>query len=378
VVAGVGGRRALAGLRRLKRSAPWVVRGEGGRIALFARGDRTAVAGHVGSQPAAASEAGPTLFGAVPAQPMEPRFALIVSLDLSSPSHRKLVLPAVAAIVASALSGIALSHALEPEGAPSSITRAGLTVQLPPGWERTDFDPGRPALSSAIAAGPPGKTEAGFVVGKLSPQGAAERMLERVQSEGGERTQVRLGELYAWRYAGLRPRPHLAGRGYVLPITSGAVLMLCHASKREARVRLAECDRAATTLVVRGARPHRLSSVDRSRERLIRVFATLRSSRAEGLQRLAAAHLAPGQVGPATSLERGYQRAAFSVERLSRLENGGSLRGLSTTLRAAATAYGRLARAATTGSRLAYREAGRAVTRKEDALRRELARVTAA
>jgi hypothetical protein len=377
-VAGVGGRRALAGLRRVKRSAPSVARDEGGRIALFARGDRTAVAGYVGSQPTAASEAGRPLFGSVPEQAMERRCAPIASLDLRSPSHRKLVLPAVAAIAASALSGIALGHALEPDGAPSSITRAGLTVQLPPGWERADFNPGRPALSSAIAAGPPGDTQAGFVVGKLRPQGAAERMLERVQGEGGERTQVRLGELYAWRYAGLRPRPHVAGTGYVLPITGGAVLMLCHASKREARVPLAECDRAATTLVVRGARPHRLSSAERSRERLIRVIATLRSSRSEGLQRLAAADLAPGQVGTTTSLERGYQRAAFSVERLSRLENGGSLRGLSTALRAAATAYGRLSRAATTGSRLAYGKAGRAVTRKEDALRRELARVTAA
>jgi hypothetical protein len=108
-----------------------------------------------------------------------------------------------------------------------------------------------------------GETEAGFVVGKLSPQAAAERMLEQAQSGRAGRTQVRLGALYGWRYSDLRPRPHLAGTGYLVPVTGGAVMMLCHASQDEARVLLAECDRAATTLVVRGERSHRLSAVDR-------------------------------------------------------------------------------------------------------------------
>jgi hypothetical protein len=225
---------------------------------------------------------------------------------------------------------------------------------------------------------PSGETNAGFGVGKLSSLAAAERMLEQNQREGGGRTQVRLGDLYVWRYAGLRPRPHLAGTGYLLPITGGAVLMVCHASKDEARVRLAECDRAATTLFVRGEQPRRLSSVDRSRERLIRVITALSSSRADGRQRLAAAELAPGQVRAGTSLQLSYQRAARSVERIPALENGRSLGDLSAALHAAAAAYVRLAGAATRHSRMAYREASRAVAGEEEALRRALARVSAA
>jgi hypothetical protein len=256
VLACVAGRRAIALLLHLARPVPSLARGEGGRIDLFARGDRTPEAGHVTSRLASGSEAGPILFGSVPAHGRACRSAPIRSVALSSLSDRKVVLPAVGAIVATTLCGIVLRYALEPEGGPSSITRSGMTVQLPSGWKQAQFDPGRPALSSVMAAVPSGETEAGFVVGKLRREAAAP-MLERVQIEGGGRTQVRLGGAHAWRYAGLRPRPHLVGTAYLLPITGGAVLMLCHASRDEARVRLAECDRVASTLVVRGERPGR-------------------------------------------------------------------------------------------------------------------------
>jgi hypothetical protein len=180
-----------------------------------------------------------------------------------------------------------------------------------------------------------------------------------------------LGTTYAWRYAGLRPRPRLVGVGYVVPAASGAVVMLCHASKAAATGRLAECGRAATTLTVPGAPTHRLPVVDRLAERLNRVVAALRGSRSHGLRRLAAAKRPFDQARAATSLERGHERAA---ESLDRLDDGRSLASLTAALRAAADAYGRLSDAAETGSRSAYRDAHRAVALDEQALRRELTR----
>jgi hypothetical protein len=378
VVAGVALHRAHTGLACLKRSTPSRAQVGGGRLPRFAHRNGKPVTGLVGSRTTNASEERPTLFGSVPTGGRARGLASIRSAALSFVSQRKLVLQAVGAIVAAALSGIALGHAVEPKGkGPSSVTRSGLTIQLPPGWEQATSDPGRPALSSAIAAVPSGETKAGFVVGKLSSQATAERVLERVQREGDGRTQVRLGGLYAWRYAGLRPRPQLVGIGYVVPTTGGAVLLMCHASMEEARVRLAECGRAATTLVVRGDRPRQLSAVDRSRERLIRMIGTLGSSRSEGRRRLAAADLAPGQVRAATSLKRTYQRAARSLDHMPALENGDSLGSLSAASRAAAAAYGRLARAATRSRPSGYRKASHAVVREEAAVRRELARVSA-
>ena len=289
--------------------------------------------------------------------------------------HAKLVLAALAAIVVCGLSGIALGRVIEPQEGPSSITRSDLTVELPPGWEPADINPGRPSLSSPIAAVPSGETNAGFVVGTLRSQAAAERMFEGVQQAGEGRTEVRLGGLHGWRYAGLRPGRRLVGTGFLVPTTSGAVVMLCHASKVEAAARLAECGRAATTIVVGGEPPRQLPSVDRSREQLIGAIARLRSSRSDGRERLAAADLAPGQIRAAIDLKVSHQRAARSVEQISPLENGQSLKDMATALRAAAAAYGRLAVAAATGSRSAYREARRAVAREEGAFRRELARV---
>jgi hypothetical protein len=108
------------------------------------------------------------------------------------------------------------------------------------------------------------------------------------------------------------------------------------------------------------------------------VIAALRSSRSDGLRRLAVAEVALGQVRAATSLQLSHQRAARSVEHISALENGRSLGDVSTALHAAAAAYGRVAGAATRHSRFAYREASRAVAREEEALRRVLARVSAA
>jgi serine/threonine protein kinase len=290
--------------------------------------------------------------------------------------HAKLVLAAVAAIVVCGVSGIALGRVIEPEEGASSITRSGLTVTLPPGWEPAEINPGRPSLSSPIAAVPSGETNAGFVVGTLSSQAGATRMFEGVQQAGEGRTQVRLGGLLGWRYAGLQPGRGLVGTGFLVPTTSGAVVMLCHASRYEG-ARLDECARAATTIVVGGEPPRQLPMVDRSREQLSGVIATLRSSRSKDRERLAAADLAPGQIRAAISLKVSHQRAARSLERISPLQNGQSLKDMATALRAVGAAYGRLAVAAATGSRSAYREARRAVAREEGAFRRELARVSA-
>jgi hypothetical protein len=162
----------------------------------------------------------------------------------------------------------------------------------------------------------------------------------------------------------------------MVPTARGAVVVICHAPEDSA-AGLAECDVAASTLVVPGERPSRPPAIDRSGQRLARTMAALRSSRSEGRRRLAAADLAPAQARAATSLQRSHERAARSVDRISSLENGYSIAELSAALHATAAAYGRLAAAATTNSRSTYREASHAVTHQEEALRRELEQASA-
>lgn len=370
VVAAGAGRRGHRALRRLQHSAPSVLQGAGARLDRSA-GDGWKLGGRlVGSGTAGVTGA----FGPRRGRGRARRPAANRTASQRAFTHPGLLLPAVGAIVASALSGIALGRAFEPEGGPSSVSRTGLTAQLPSGWAPADPDPVLPTLSSAIAAAPSGEAGAGFLAGKVSSLGAAERMLARLQRESEGRTHVWLGGLNAWQYAGLRPRPRVVGTGYLIPTMGGAVLGLCHASTNEAPVRLAECKRAATTLAIRGERPRPLSAADRSDERVIRVIASLRTNRSEGRRRLDAAELRRGQARSATSLQLSHNRAARSLDRISALENGYSLGNLSAAVRKAAAAYGRLAHAASVSNRSAYRQARYAVGRYEEALRRELAR----
>jgi hypothetical protein len=278
------------------------------------------------------------------------------------------------AIAVSLLVGTALGGSVDVKDGPSSVARSGVTVQLPPGWEESTSD----REWSAIVAEPSEESKAGLMVGKLGSLEAAERILEELQRGGPGRTPVRLGRRYAWRYADLRPRPRLVGSGYAVPTADGAVLFMCEASRNEARVRLDECDRAATTLVVQGEPPRPLSALSRSKERLTEVIATLRSSRSEARRRLAAADRPRGQVRAATALKLRYLRAARSLDGLPPLENGRPIDGVSAALRAAGAAYGSLANASKSGNRPAYREASHELVLKEEGVRRELARASRA
>ncbi|MBD0282201.1 MAG: protein kinase [Thermoleophilaceae bacterium] len=292
--------------------------------------------------------------------------------------HSKPALFAVGALAACALAGTAIGGAMDAKEGPSFVARSGMAVQLPPGWEEAGVDAGSAAISPAIAAAPSEHSKAGLVVGSVGSEAAAERLMEAQQRDGQGRTPVRLGSLYAWRYAGLRPRPHLMGAAYVVPTTAGAVLLVCHASRNEAGVRLDECGRAATTLRIRGERPRPLSGLGRWKERLIDVIATLRLSRSEAQRRLAAADRPRGQARAATALKVSYLRAAGSLEGLPPLESGRRLDGVSGALRDAAAACGRLAAAAESGRRSAYREASHDLVLQEEEVRRELARASGA
>jgi hypothetical protein len=376
----------LPGLRNAAGVASGVVRRAGSGSAALLAGARRRIAAAGRGRPRLRSGLAPAVAGATAARracttrlsslTRKARGGRPASARSVHP-RRGFVLAAVGALVVSALTGVALGSAGEADENPPSVTRSGLTIQLPPGWERVRLDPGQPAAFRGLAVGPPGEWGSGLVAGKLSSQAAAHRMLAGAQASAGRRTQVRLGEGGAWRYTGLQPRRGLTGTGYMIPTAGGAVVVICHAPK-DVGAFFDKCDRAASTVVASGDRVLPLSSVDRSTERLTEVIDTLRSSRADGLRRLAAADLARGQAAAAASLDRSHRRAAHSIDRIAPLADGQSLAQLSAALRASADGYGRLAAAARTRSGSTYRAASRAVVRQEQALRRELAEVTGA
>ena len=374
---GVVFHRARTALLHLRRRAAGVVRRGRTRIAALAGGAKLPT--RLVDRPRVISRGRHrALAGLLEARATARRVTSTERVALSSLRQGMLVLPAMLAIAICVLGGIALSRTTDGEEGASTATRSGLTVQLPPGWELAESDTGGTAIHSAFAAMPSEESKAGLVVGKLRSQAVAEGILKGAQRGYSGRIPVRLGRLNAWRYAELRIRAGLVGFGYVVPTTAGAVLVICHASPTEERARLEECDRAAGTLVVRGERPRALTADGRSNERLIRTIAKLRSSRSEALRRFSAADRAEGHVRAATSLKHHYLRAARSLAGLPPLDNGHPLDGMTVSLREAAAAYDRLARAAARGRRSAYRQAARELIRKEEGVRQELARASAA
>jgi hypothetical protein len=284
------------------------------------------------------------------------------------------VIFATVLIALSTAAGLAVAREFQPDQAPSSITRAGVTIGLPEGWQEGQAVLRGTVLRSPIAATPAGKATAGLVIGKLGSEAAAERTIARSESDG---EQVQLGDLYALRYQGLRPRPGLTGTGYVVPIHDGAVLVLCHASPR-ARTQLAECEAAAATLVVRGAQQRGPLEVHGWKDRLAGVMTELRARRNEGRRRLANAERPAGQTLAAGALERSHDRAARSVDRIASLENKPSLMNLAAALSATADAYARLAAASEGSKAAAYDDARNDVVSREKAVEAELARLGAA
>ena len=289
---------------------------------------------------------------------------------LSSP--RPAVFAVAAALILCAIAGVLLGRSTGEEAQASQVQSRALTVPLPEGWEPAAVPAGDPfALSAAVAAAPAGDESSGLVVGRVADAAAVDGRLRNASAPANARADVRLGELQAWRYEGLTPRPDVVATAYLAPTTGGTLLIRCHAGPQNAATSLAECERMAATIGLRGERPLPLSTIDSRDEELAAAMTSLSRDRDAGRQRLARAELARGQAGVARDLERAYDRAARRVGQILTTNATASYQELTGALTATADAYGQLAVAAKDTDRSRYREAIAAVRESEQAVLRE-------
>lgn len=287
-------------------------------------------------------------------------------------SPRPAVFATAAALVVCAIAGVLLGRSTGEEAQASQVQSRALTVPLPEGWEPAEVPAGEPFdLSAAVAAAPAGDESSGLVVGRVPGAVAVDGRLRNASAPANARADVRLGELQAWRYEGLTPRPDTVATAYLAPTTGGTLLIRCHAGPQDAATRLAECERMAATIALRGERPLPLSTIDSRDEELAAAMTSLSRDRDAGRQRLARAELARGQADVARDLERAYDRAARRVGRILTTNATASYQELTGALTATADAYGRLAVAAKDTNRSRYRKAISAVRESEQAVLRE-------
>ena len=222
------------------------------------------------------------------------------------------------------------------------------------------------SLASAVAAAPLGEDGAGLVVGAVPDMAELDR---RFKAEG-TRSEVGLGRLQAWRYTGLRPRLGLKATAYLAPTTGDSLLVICHARAADAPAVLPQCERIASTITLRGERPASLASVSTRQAQLALAIATLRRERMRGRRRLAEMDLAERQAKAARDLKRAYSEAAGNVSSAGAPVGAITVSQLVDSLRATATAYGALAKAADERDRAGYRAARRLIVAREAAVER--------
>jgi serine/threonine protein kinase len=254
------------------------------------------------------------------------------------------------------------------------LERSSFTVVLPAGWGETKVaQAGGIKLSAPVAAAPLGEGGAGLVVARVPEIVTLDERFRAELAANGRRTEVGLGRLQAWRYAGLPAKRGLVATAYVAPTTGDPLLFICHAPRSDARPRLAECEEIASTVALRGDRPASLAAVTRHEEQVVSVMARLRRERLLGRRHLAGVELASDQARAARDLERTYKEAAARLARGEPPAGTTDLDDLVGTLRLTASAYGELADAAADADKADYRAASEAVLEGEEAVRREAA-----
>ena len=162
-----------------------------------------------------------------------------------------------AALLACLLVAVALGRILSSDDGSSRIGSSAFALALPSDWSEAKVARmGGISLASAVAAAPLGEDGAGLVVGAVPDMAELDR---RFKAEG-TRSEVGLGRLQAWRYAGLRPRLGLKATAYLAPTTGDSLLVICHARAADAPAVLPQCERIASTITLRGERPASLAT----------------------------------------------------------------------------------------------------------------------
>jgi hypothetical protein len=272
------------------------------------------------------------------------------------------------------LVGMLLGRSTGEDHQPLLVKRSSFAVELPARWGETRVArAGGLELTAPVAAAPLGEGGAGLVVARVPDIVTLDERFRAGLAAPGGRTEVRLGRLEAWRYAGLRAKGGRVATAYLAPTTGDPLLFICHARRSDPRARLAECEDIASTVALRGDRPASLAAVTRHQEQVVSVMAGLRRERLRGRRQLAGVELAADQAEAAMYLERTYKEAAAQLARGEPPAGTTDLDDLVGSLRLTASAYGELADAAADADKVGYRAASEAVLDGEEAVRRDAA-----
>ena len=289
------------------------------------------------------------------------------------------LLSAVVAIPLAAGLGVVLGGGSDNPPAPRAaagdrtLTGGKFSIDVPAGW-RTTAAPlsATLGLTDAAAAAPPGASAGqAIVVGRSSGSGATllPAALVRSLPKAPTGQAVRLGDLQAWRYTGLRPAGGPATTVFAAPTTDGVATVACVGVAVQP-----SCGHIATTLRAAGADPLALGPHAAYAKAVDGALSKLARARSAGLRGLTTAGSRRAQATAAAGVATAYARARTTLLRapVSPAEREAHAALLSSLERAAA-AWRALGTAAGHGDGSGYAAARARVTAREAAVRRATA-----
>ena len=295
-----------------------------------------------------------------------------------------LAVPVAVAAVLLAIVGYLAGNSGSSEERPelaSSASAGSLGLSFPVGWKRVQENPGIPGIKFSqpivlAAATGPGEQERAIagMVEASGPTLLPSAFLKRLDREPGRTDPVRLGKLQAYRYSGLEPKGfRRALTLYAAPTSRGVATVACTSAPSGGAPFLRDCEEAATTLSLSGAKALPLGPSAAYADRLGRALRDLDAGLKAGAKKLRAADTPSAQAAAASALGQPYERAARAIsrttvspaDRKASASLVGALRGLARDYREAASS-------ARVGDSAAYAAAGSALRRDGARLRKAL------
>jgi serine/threonine protein kinase len=230
----------------------------------------------------------------------------------------------IAAVVVAAIGGGLLGSSTsgaDPSPAPLQRVASGLvSLQLPGDWTslRQPVIPGLTFIGEPIARAAVGEAagDAELIAGRVAATGPTllPESLRRRLGGSPEAEAVRIGPLQALRYRDL-PAGDDGGllTIYAVPTTRGVAVVACRFQAAAATAFRPQCDGAAASLRLRGARPYGVGPSAAYARRLNAAIAALSRERAVQRRALASAELPGLQATAAKRLASAYAAAADAL-----------------------------------------------------------------
>ena len=265
----------------------------------------------------------------------------------------------------------------------NSASAGALELGLPghvAAGRRSAVDPG-PEAKGPTGSGARGASSANaLAAGTTDATGPAllpSTFLDRLPATPKRDDAVKLGDLSAYRYAGLRPEG-FDGRltVYVSPTSAGVVTVACTATAADAKAFLPDCEEVAGSLKLVEGKPFALGADDDYLGKLDKAIDQLNSDRERDVAKLRKARSQGGQATAAATLSKDYARAetALAGTEVSPAVADASA-SVTRAISSTQSAYNRMASAARNDSSKGYSAASKDVESGEAALERALARV---